>query len=67
MEAEEVTIGEMVAEEVGAMVAGVMAAASEYQAVGPILDGRMEALSLHRVGTSTGGITRPLKVLRFKL
>jgi hypothetical protein len=44
MEAEEVTIGEMEAEELGAMVAGVMAAASEYQAVGPISDGRMEAL-----------------------
>jgi hypothetical protein len=44
MEAEEVSIGEMEAEEVGAMVVGVMAAASEYRSVGPISDGRMEAL-----------------------
>ena len=61
MEAEEVTIGEMEAEELGAMVAGVMAAASEYRSVGPISDGRMEALLWRRAGTSTGGITRPLR------
>ena len=44
MEAEEVSIGEMEAEEVGAMVAGVMVAVSEHRSVGPISDGRMEAL-----------------------
>ena len=44
MEAEAAGIGEMAAEDLGAMVAGVMAAASEYRSVGPISDGRMEAL-----------------------